>query len=77
MTIIHEKETKKAVARKLSDSTICEHGDCYRAVTDIVYSRHQRRVMLCCERHADVVVDEDCPEYQDSCENCGCRQGVN
>ena len=30
-----------------------------------------------CSVHAELVADEDCPEYKEMCPNCGCRFGVN
>jgi len=63
--------------RKLSDADVCESGDCPSMATSMVYSRKLDKVVLCCEPHADIVVDEHNPEYTDICENCGCMYGVN
>jgi hypothetical protein len=30
-----------------------------------------------CEEHAEVVANEDYPEYAEGCPNCGCYFGVN
>jgi hypothetical protein len=30
-----------------------------------------------CKVHAELVADEGCPEYTDTCPNCGCMFGVN
>lgn len=30
-----------------------------------------------CETHANMVADEDSPEYTNDCPNCGCVHGVN
>ena len=63
--------------KKLSESSQCENGDCKAKATDIVYSNNLRTVIFCCEPCSDLVVDEGNPEYLDSCNNCGCRQGIN
>ena len=63
--------------RKLEDIESCEHEECKEKAVSIVWPRHLDKVVACCEKHEDKVIDEDDPEYWDSCNNCGCRQGVN
>jgi len=65
------------MARKIEDAKGCENGECENKATDMVYSRHKKEVIFCCEACSDIVIDEDSPEYWNNCENCGCRQGVN
>lgn len=63
--------------RELKKGDKCEYQDCENEAEDMVYSRNLKKVIFCCDPHADSVLDEQSPEYWDSCENCGCRQGVN
>lgn len=65
------------MARKLNDGDKCEFMECTNEATTMVYSRNLEKVVFCCDVHSDTVVDEHHPEYWDSCENCGCRQGIN
>lgn len=55
----------------------CEAAGCMRKATRIVYSKKQRAVLLCCDTHSDEILDEDCPEYHQTCPNCGCEIPVN
>jgi hypothetical protein len=63
--------------RKIEIDSICEYDGCDKKATDIVYSIDNQNVMLCCEVHADIVQDEQHPEYRDTCPNCGCRNPIN
>lgn len=65
------------MTRSLSDADRCETDGCDKLATDIVYSRKVEKVLLCCTPHADIVMEEETPEYWDDCENCGCRLPVN
>jgi len=56
----------------------CQYDGCDAVARDLVYNRTSNKVQKYCAAHADVVMDYGCPEYFDnSCNNCGCRQGVN
>ena len=59
------------------DKCECPDYDCDRIADSIVYDRIHKKVILCCDLHAEMVLDWDHPEYTDHCNNCGCRQGVN
>lgn len=63
--------------RKLKKGSNCEMVNCNNIATDLVYSRNQEKVLLCCETHANEVVDERGSEYQHQCENCGCMSPIN
>jgi hypothetical protein len=65
--------------RLLTNKDKCEFpdDDCTLIATSIVYDRIHSKVILCCDGHAERVVEADYPEYTDYCQNCGCRQGVN
>ncbi len=65
------------MVRKLQEGSKCESGDCNQAASDMVHSRKLNKVIFCCDECADTVLDEGDPEYWGTCENCGCRQGVN
>lgn len=65
------------MARKLQDFDKCEYEDCEQKATDLVYSRKKNDVLACCEGHAEVVIDEDNPEYHHQCDNCGCGLPIN
>lgn len=56
----------------------CQYENCTEAATSIACGRHYHADVGCyCDKHADLVVDENCPEYHENCPNCGCRFGVN
>lgn len=55
----------------------CENKDCNQDATCLAYSRYQKKVGVYCTWHANLVVDEDYPEYDVECPNCGCGFGVN
>lgn len=63
--------------RVLKENDVCEQDICLLDATTTVYSRERKRVIVCCDSCADVVLEEYYPEYVDKCENCGCMQGVN
>jgi len=65
--------------RHLTGKDKCEYpdDDCDRPADSIVYDRVHRKVILCGDPHAEMVVHIDRPEYTDYCQNCGCRQGIN
>jgi hypothetical protein len=55
----------------------CEADGCAAPAERLVYSRDRREVAACCRRHADAVVDERNPEYDEVCANCGCLLPIN
>lgn len=63
--------------RKLIKDAVCEYRDCEKLADNIVFSRNEDKVLLCCDAHADIVQDEGNPEYWDTCMNCGCRNPIN
>ncbi len=65
------------MVRKLEEGDKCECEGCKEEAVYMVYSRNLGKVVFCCDPHADIVVDEQYPEYNDVCSNCGCMQGVN
>ena len=63
--------------RSIKDINNCEYDGCNKKAVSIVWSRDLEKVVACCEKHDDIVIDEGSPEYWESCPNCKCRQGVN
>jgi len=63
--------------RNIKDIKNCEYKECTLKAVSIVYSRDLSAVVACCEKHSDIVQNEGSPEYWDTCENCGCKCGVN
>jgi len=71
--------------RKLMQGSTCEYEGCDLPATDIACGRREWRdgppshpePGVYCEPHASKVTDEGCPEYVDTCPNCGCGFGVN
>lgn len=70
--------------RKLMKGTLCEYENCDHPATVIACGRNAYSDRLghpepgvYCDLHAAKVTDERCPEYVDSCPNCGCGFGVN
>lgn len=63
--------------RKVLKTSKCEIKGCRRKGKEIVYSRDRGKVLICCESCADEVEEEGGPEYTHTCENCGCRCGIN
>jgi hypothetical protein len=60
----------------------CQYEDCDKPATCIAQGRSYswskgHDLGLYCEHHADIVSDENSPEYQVDCPNCGCLFGVN
>jgi hypothetical protein len=57
----------------------CEYDGCDKPATTTAKGRNEdrRRVAAYCETNAEMVADENFPEYVESCPNCGCRFGVN
>lgn len=50
---------------------------CKTFATTLVYSDKKKKVLKCCEKHRDIVLEEGRPEYEINCENCGCGLPVN
>ena len=48
--------------RLIEGMSRCEYDSCKKSSTEIVYSRNLERVIICCGAHADIVVEEQCPE---------------
>jgi hypothetical protein len=65
------------MTRHINDVSKCEVDGCENEPEAIVYSRDLQKIVIACGYHADIVVDEQHPEYTDECRNCGCMQGVN
>lgn len=63
--------------RKLLKTSKCEYENCRNKATEIVYNQIDKKVMLCCNPHADIIVEYDHPEYETTCNNCSCRLPVN
>lgn len=63
--------------RRIAPNMTCEYGSCQKPATSLVYSRVDGSVMVCCEGHTDTVGDEGHPEYNHTCENCGCYLPIN
>ena len=57
--------------------SICEYEDCQKEATDLVYSRKLDKVIETCSRHTREVVDEENPEYVETCPHCGCWIPIN
>ena len=57
--------------------TRCKNPHCRRKATIIVYDRVAERLLMVCERCADLIADRDRPEYIVICPNCACHFGVN
>lgn len=55
----------------------CQYPECDNKATHIAYGREEKEPKLYCDVHADVVCDQQSPEYVTSCPNCGCLFGVN
>lgn len=72
-----EPKSKKVADHIEQLGGLCEAENCTRMTTDIVYSRRRGEVLLCCDTCAQIVVDEECPEYHETCTNCGCLLPVN
>ena len=62
---------------KIGPKDMCQFYGCLLAAEALAYFRRTMLVGKYCERHAEQVVDADTPEYDITCQNCGCRQGVN
>lgn len=54
-----------------------EHGECDQAAEMIAYDRQRGIVGLFCQNHANMIIEQDSPEYTNYCQNCGCLEGVN
>ncbi len=63
--------------RELKPGDLCEFKNCKEVATWLVYDRGKEDVLKCCNYHADVVLEQDSPEYTEVCPNCECQQGVN
>ena len=63
--------------RRLEDIKGCEYKGCENKAISIVFSRNENKVVACCDKHEDIVIDEGSPEYWDQCPNCDCKQGIN
>lgn len=63
--------------RRLRKGQKCEYKGCDRDAEYIAYSRYLRQVGVYCDWHTTRVTDEDSPEYEVDCPNCGCNFGVN
>ena len=55
----------------------CNYENCQEEATDWVYCRETGKVIKTCYKHAKIVVDEDNPEYIESCPRCGCWIPIN
>jgi len=56
----------------------CGYIGCDKPVTNIAAGRVSSKIpRYFCEDHAQIVANEQEPEYVVSCPNCGCRFGVN
>ncbi len=50
---------------------------CDKKADTLVYVRREDKVIKICLAHARTVVNEDNPEYIESCPHCGCIIPVN
>lgn len=64
--------------------TQCQFDECEQPATEIACGRDgcgdrkgHPEPGVYCKAHADVIANENNPEYWDQCPNCGCRFGVN
>lgn len=55
----------------------CTYEDCQEGSTDLVESRKLNKVIKTCYKHAEVVVEEENPEYTINCPYCGCWIPIN
>ena len=55
----------------------CQYPGCNNKATCIAYGRSEKEPKLYCDAHAEVVCDQQAPEYVVNCPNCGCSFGVN
>lgn len=55
---------------------LCQYKGCEQPAQEIASGRGHYGVGLYCSDHASKVADEGCPEYNQSCPNCGCLFGV-
>lgn len=59
----------------------CQYKKCDQDATTIACGRvvddFGSELGAYCELHAEIVADQDNPEYNVGCPNCGCRFGVN
>jgi len=63
--------------RKISDADICEAKGCDNKASAMAYSRNKRKVIICCSGCTYLILEENNPEYHDSCANCGCELPIN
>lgn len=72
-------ENEMANGIRLADELggICEADGCVAMTTSIVYDRDKNAVLLCCEQHAEEIMDAAGGEYDSICPNCGCEQPIN
>jgi len=55
----------------------CAYDGCDNQADEIVYNRDKDEVQIYCDYHADLILDQGCPEYTQCCPNCGCYIPIN
>lgn len=61
----------------MSEQPDCEWLNCLEPATAKVYQRQTKKILFVCSEHAEIVIDQDNPEYWTECPNCKCQFGVN
>lgn len=73
-TVLARLERREAITEV---SGQCQYEDCTASATEIAANREWKGdTKVYCSKHAQIVVDDGCPEYKVSCPNCGCSFGV-
>ena len=60
-------------------SNKCQYTGCDESASCLAYGRDGEITypISCCEEHADIIANQENPEYVVGCPGCGCRFGVN